>query len=793
MTVQVFVCHSSRDHMYLAEDSLLGYLGALRMDGGADFWHDELIVAGDSWNAEIQKRISASQIALILVSQWLLNSKYVMNEEVPRFIKRRRDEGMVVFPVILSACEWQQHEWLAQTQFLPRQGKNIESHYHEPGPQTQLFLEILKDLRQQIQRIVGAAQGKERQLVSAVEPTRAPASGEGAPHETEGIWENPFSLVSANDMGPEEIRSLFVGDYTPFQTIKKHFDTMVEGQRGTGKTMVLRYLGLGTQISEWVATTQRPAQQFFDEAMNALGVYCRLDQGVFDKIDVAGIDSDTRKQHLFEHRLSLHCLGCQDGILDTIGMILAIKPPQSGPLRRLQKRLAVILQASEIEQCSDWAEIVSCAKDTIAIRVFEEDSHLGSLTPGGSPTNFNPYLTLSGQVVPFLEFVRSTLGLLCPFFLMLDDFDVLGPSQQRGVFGTASARKLGTVCFKYGIMSLGKKTILAGANRTYREGDDYDGVSLDWTDQGLQGNYRIAAQTIVAKRVESKGWPLQDFASLVTPWQRGREIRQELKQEMLSEWRQLPARDKPKSAENYWSKYGSARYFQKLSSLKTNHRYSGFEEIVDISSGIYRQLLEICAHVVDKALASRWTPRSSAAISAEIQDDAIREYSSAMLGTLSQTAGDATDLLQGEVSVTSKHMVRLIESISSLFHNRLHSDSREPEILCITIKDDLDANPFAKNLLDVAVRESILHRRGMDYTSKTSGGGRLPTYMLNRRLAPRWSLGIRMQGRIEILTSDVVLAATNSTAFMRKVGRIGRRLRGQEGPRLIPLEEAENE
>lgn len=797
MTVQVFICHSKNDHRYLGDNSLLGYLRALERDGTATFWHDERIVTGSAWDEEIQARICDSEIALVFVSQWLLNSEYVMDEEIPKFLKRRKNEGMIIFPIILSACDWQSHDWLVKTQFLPREGKNVESDYRNCGSRNELFLEVLQDLRRQIRTIVEKSHVASDQAALPITATQVPLvvpaeSEKKQPETMAGIpkkmWHSPFSLVTANDMKPEEIWSLFVGEYTDFQTIRKPFDTMLEGQRGTGKTMVLRYLWFGTQLKDWVERQKRPPEEFLREPRNALGIYCRLEQGVFDKRDLDGLDSDERKERLFEHRLCLHCLACKDGILDTINAIIGIRPIQSRELRRLNSRLAVLLQEPRIADCADWEETISFAKDTVDLRVFEEDMHLGSTSPGGSPTTFNPYLTMSGQIVPFLELIHSMLGLCCPFFLMLDDFDVLRPSQQMCVFRTASARKLGTVCFKYGIMSLGKKTSLSGTGRTYREGDDYDLVSLDWIDEGLQKNYKRATETIIAKRFEAQQWPVKDFPMLLPAWQRGLEIRDEVKQEMFAEWDKLLDRQKPKTPASYWTKYGNARYFHKLSSLKTNHRYSGFTEIVDISSGIYRQLLEICGTIVDKALASGWTPDSSTSISAEIQDDAIREYSNAMLDTLSQTAGDATELLSGDVSITSRHMVTLIESLSDLFHFRLHSQSREPEIFSISIKDDLQAYPFAKSILDVAVRESILHRRSSDYPPKTPGGPRLPTYMLNRRLAPRRSLGIRMQGRIEMLSSSVELAANDRKAFMDRFGKVKLRRQVREGPRLFPTE-----
>ena len=794
MKVKVFICYSHHDQSYLRDDSLLGYLKALERDGTAELWYDEKIVTGEQWNDEIQANIQASGIALVLVSQMLLNSEYITNEEIPKFIQKRKAEGMVIFPIILSACEWKRHDWLSRTQFLPRDGKNIESDYYQAGPQKEIFSRILRDLRIQVDRIakrqtlnqeqgqVSPASIKEDAAKTEAQELRPAIEAQ----ESEDSWINPFSMVTANDMRPDDILTLFVGDYTDFQTIKKHFDTLIEGQRGTGKTMVLRYLGLGNQLDEWIEKKDRPPDEFINRPDGYIGIYCRLEQGVFDKTDLYNIDNDERKERLFEHRLCLHCLACEDGILDTIGILINIRPIQSKDVRRLKLHLATLLQDEGFEQCIDWEETITFAKDTIDTRIIEEDMHLGSLSPGGNPTSFNPYLTMSGQIVPFLQFIKSIFRLSCPFFLMLDDFDVLGPSQQTCVFRTASARKLETVCFKYGIMSLGKKTSLAGTGRTYRAGDDYDPVPLDWTDEGVQGDYKKSSETIIQKRLEAARWPTRSLSDYFATWGRGKEIREEVRKEMFDEWQRLPTKSKPKTAENYWTKYGNARYFQKLSASKTSHRYSGFAEIIDISSGIYRQLLEICAGVVDKALARGWTPVLPSAISAETQNQAIRKYSSEMLDTLSQTAGDATELLLGDVAITSKHMVTLIESLSELFYLRLHSKSREPEIFCISLKDDLDANPSAKSILDVAVRESILHRRGSDYPPKTPGGPRLPTFMLNRRLAPRRSLGIRMQGRIEILSTDVELAVNNRQAFVKKLGRLRIRSQIYEGPQLLP-------
>jgi hypothetical protein len=762
--VKIFVAYSHYDKKYLRDDSLLGHLRGLEQNGTAEFWYDERITTGNLWDNAIRANIAASHIALLFVSEMFLTSPYIANTEIPLFLGNRRDEGMVIFPVILSPCDWQMHDWLKATRFLPKEGKNIEKDYAQSGQRKKLFLEVKRDLGSQIIRIL-----EESGSTAVPTPSAAATDSKLASDakSTEREWENPFDLVTANDLGHEDIPQLFVGEYTPFNKIKKRFDTILEGQRGTGKTMLLRYMAFETQIKIWIEQKREAALDFFLKSRtNFVGIYCRLEQGVFDRSDLDAVENAERRERLFEHRLSLFLLSF---ILKTLGSLFQFLPVTAQTLREVKQRLSVLLTEPQINSCANWNEIYNYAQQTIDLRVAEEDLHLSSLLPGGTPVSFNPWLTMSSQILPFLEFLQTLLAFSCPFFLLLDDFDVLRPPQQLSVFRTASARKLSVACFKYGVMTLGKKAILSGTDRTYREGHDYDHVDLDWTDNGLQMDYRKAVELITRKRLEAKSWPTGiSFDSMLARWKRGGEIRKIVKASMQAEWNGLPTTKRPKTFDNYWSKYGNAKYFQYIAKKKIHHRYAGYETIIDISSGIYRQYLEICNQVVSKALSSGWRPGLRKPIGSEPQDEAIRSYSRAMMDSLSVTAGDATALLSGKISVTSKHMVTLVESLSKLFKGRLHSNIREPEIFCVSIKDSLEENPMAKALLEVAVRESVLHRRSEDYTPKTAGGPSLPTYMLNRRLAPRWGLSVRMQGRIEVSSSDIVLAAEDTASFVRK-------------------------
>ncbi len=151
--VRVFVSYSHKDPSYLADDSLLGFLKGLSAEAGVDFWTDERISAGAFWNDEIRTRLDSSDIALVLVSQAFLDSPFCTQIEIGSFLHSCRQRGLVIFPIVLSPCEWERHPWLATRQFLPGGSETIEEHYTEPGKQKRLFLRIRKELREVVESV----------------------------------------------------------------------------------------------------------------------------------------------------------------------------------------------------------------------------------------------------------------------------------------------------------------------------------------------------------------------------------------------------------------------------------------------------------------------------------------------------------------------------------------------------------------------------------------------------------------------------------------------------------------
>ena len=207
--VRVFICYSHRDSEYLSPDSLLGFLHGLEAEESVELWCDQRIGTGALWDDEIRRRLSESDIALVLVSQSFLDSAYCTNVEMRTFLTRRREDGMILFPILLSPCEWERREWLAATQCLPGGDETIEEHYVDPAKRKRLFLRIRKELRAAVARVRSKAAPaaapappaapagaiSERRLLTAIRCDIVPLERDGLPVAGDDVSEILYDLM----------------------------------------------------------------------------------------------------------------------------------------------------------------------------------------------------------------------------------------------------------------------------------------------------------------------------------------------------------------------------------------------------------------------------------------------------------------------------------------------------------------------------------------------------------------------------------------------------------------------
>ena len=99
------------------------HLSLLKREGKLDDWSDRKILAGQDINNEIDINFYNSDIICLLISSDFIASNECM-KELRVAIKRKREDGISIIPIILSPCAWKDTE-LKNIKALPEDGKPI--------------------------------------------------------------------------------------------------------------------------------------------------------------------------------------------------------------------------------------------------------------------------------------------------------------------------------------------------------------------------------------------------------------------------------------------------------------------------------------------------------------------------------------------------------------------------------------------------------------------------------------------------------------------------------------------
>jgi hypothetical protein len=104
----IFISYSHKDRKLFEEFNTM--LAPAVMGGRLDVWHDQQLPPGARWKEEIEKALASARIAVLLVSQNFLASRFIMQQELPPLLDAARRNGVVIFWIYLSSCLYEQTE-----------------------------------------------------------------------------------------------------------------------------------------------------------------------------------------------------------------------------------------------------------------------------------------------------------------------------------------------------------------------------------------------------------------------------------------------------------------------------------------------------------------------------------------------------------------------------------------------------------------------------------------------------------------------------------------------------------
>lgn len=156
---RVFISYSHKDEKW--KDRFVEQLGVLEKEKLLEVWEDRQIGAGDDWKERIQEALDSCDIAVLLISASFLGSNFILKEEVEKLLRRRKEEGVWVIPLIIKPCPWQEVMWLSRMQAWPKDGKALSTMAEHEADElmAKLATEIMRKVKED--RRAGKERGTE--------------------------------------------------------------------------------------------------------------------------------------------------------------------------------------------------------------------------------------------------------------------------------------------------------------------------------------------------------------------------------------------------------------------------------------------------------------------------------------------------------------------------------------------------------------------------------------------------------------------------------------------------------
>lgn len=120
---KVFISYSHKDEKF--KDQLITHLSPLKERGLITEWHDRLLDPGVNVFDMIDKNIEDSNVILLLISAYYIQSYFCFKDELPKALKKWNDGSALVVPIIVRpVANWHSLSFGKQNA-LPTDGKAI--------------------------------------------------------------------------------------------------------------------------------------------------------------------------------------------------------------------------------------------------------------------------------------------------------------------------------------------------------------------------------------------------------------------------------------------------------------------------------------------------------------------------------------------------------------------------------------------------------------------------------------------------------------------------------------------
>lgn len=570
---------------------------------------------------------------------------------------------------------------------------------------------------------------------------------------------NPFSVKTPETLTPKDIADLFIDVFSDFPKLLTAEHTFLHGARGTGKSMMLRYLEPQVQL-----------------AANRVDLACKL--------PYFAVHVPIKSPHFSLSELE-RLEGSPYWLMAEHFLVANILLRIVGSLKELLKDEKNFDECIEsfYQDVVDLASSIGCDVDLfqsdgrsslekvkLIERLCEKErlnakSYLGLLSFKKELVPYeNPLFGYEDFFLPFVRLVKNLdVTPSGPLYLMLDDADNLPVRMQKIINGWVSFRTTDDVCLKISTQQKYRtwrtsQGVLIESSHDFSEID----ISAVYTSKNFS-HYFDRVESVVRRRLEISGFKNTSPVDFFPENLKQKAALEEVKTRIASEW-DAGERCSSRRSDDV-NRYFMSEYVKGLASKKKTNTlsYAGFKSMVNVSSGMIRFFLEPAARMYADLEATS-SGEKFEYIPADVQDAILYKWSEEyVLEEFNKLRNDETsqDSL-GDNKV--EKLKKLINSLGELFQSKLLSTGSERRYISFMLTDSVTRD--VQGVLDLAVEWGYLSQKTI---AKKEGVGRNTQYTLNRRLAPHFKLDPSGYAAHMSITPEMIrLAMEDTKAFVRE-------------------------
>ncbi len=526
--------------------------------------------------------------------------------------------------------------------------------------------------------------------------------------------ENPFVFDRPNNVSVEQFIKFYIKENIYTRFLESTRNILLIGVRGSGKTSTLRYYSFPVQY----------ANPEVKNKFDVVGIHIPSKHPLFSKREYLLYENNNKKSVVVEHFLCINIISCIcETFIDSSANLDLTKDIEE----LILKNLSFILE-------SDFPVGMPLFNSVKLFLNKEANASQRKLNNEDFESFIDFAFSFNNTVIPFLEQLKNIPKLKNSHFsLFFDDIQDLGSIHQEIINSWVSYRDNKLFSFKVATADI-KPSFVTSTGGVILEGHDFVKIDLTRRIFNKDSEFNKFARDVISKRlnIAKIDVSVDKFLSESESFEKGLQEGREKAREKANEKYPNP---KKTQIGDYVAKYGRAIYFRERNSKANVPIYSGFETLVDVSTGVIRNLLTPLYYMYEKQLANS-SSDTVTQIPPNIQRDIILNRSETFWEKIKDIDSEIENCSEELGKKINNFFNQLIIYLKKRLKNEDISEPRALNFIVSQVSNEEEQKQIDE-IINASLRSTLLYKRMVGHKAT---GIKIPLYVPNRIMLPVYGL-----------------------------------------------------